>query len=338
VVATRVLRRGCTPHPDDELTVASGLSGLDTWGLDPSIIPTLRRSGRYYVPSRVDLFQSEREDYSIGPPCWTNCPHGALCRRPAGLGGKNRLDLKLELHRRHQSHEVVLLDAASQEALRKTHGRYFEDVAGLPAAMAGTLAARSNSEPAQKLPPGSQPGADRVKSGRKSIRRARSSDGQSGSSEAAGRWFEKPRMRYSMSPPQDENEALFNSARDAVLRALPDVWAIYVYGSFARGEAWPGSDLDIAILLPPGRSIPDLLDLIGAISQRTGRDVDVADLRRAGDVLRREVLESGRTVFQADPDQVLAWEASALTRYGHYRQEVRGILEEFRRTGIGYGP
>ena len=60
-------------------------------------------------------------------------------------------------------------------------------------------------------------------------------------------------------------------------------------------------------------------------------------LRRVGDVLRREVLENGRTLFESDPEKVLAWEASAMSRYAHYREEVRGILDDFRRTGIGYG-
>jgi predicted nucleotidyltransferase len=136
---------------------------------------------------------------------------------------------------------------------------------------------------------------------------------------------------------RDEAEAIFKAARDAVLDALPDVLAVYVYGSFARGEDWPGSDLDVAVLLPPGLLIPDVLGLISDISQRVHRDVDLVDLRRAGDVLRREVLDSGRLLYQADSEQVLAWEASALTRYGHYREEVRGILEDFRRTGVGYG-
>ena len=136
---------------------------------------------------------------------------------------------------------------------------------------------------------------------------------------------------------QTEAEAVFHAARDAVLAALPDVLAIYVYGSFARGEDWPDSDLDIAVLLRPGQRIPDLLGLIGNISQRIHRDVDLTDLRQAGDVLRREVLDNGRALFQSDPDQVLAWEASALTRYNHYREEVRNILEDFQRTGIGYG-
>ena len=53
------------------------------------------------------------------------------------LAAKTRLNLELELQGRCQNHEVVLLDATSEEALRKTHGRYFENVEGLLAAVAG---------------------------------------------------------------------------------------------------------------------------------------------------------------------------------------------------------
>lgn len=42
-----------------------------------------------------------------------------------------RLDLELDLQRRKIEREVVLLEAASEEALRKTHRRYFEDVSSL---------------------------------------------------------------------------------------------------------------------------------------------------------------------------------------------------------------
>ena len=40
---------------------------------------------------------------------------------------KLRLDLELDLNRRGVDHEVVLLEAVSEEALRRTHRRYFED-------------------------------------------------------------------------------------------------------------------------------------------------------------------------------------------------------------------
>ena len=40
---------------------------------------------------------------------------------------QTRLDVELDLHRTRVDHEVVLLEAESEEALRLTHRRYFED-------------------------------------------------------------------------------------------------------------------------------------------------------------------------------------------------------------------
>ena len=39
----------------------------------------------------------------------------------------SRLNLELDLNRRHIEHEVVLLKARNETALRRTHGRYFEE-------------------------------------------------------------------------------------------------------------------------------------------------------------------------------------------------------------------
>ena len=133
-----------------------------------------------------------------------------------------------------------------------------------------------------------------------------------------------------------ERNDILAAARETLLAALPDAWAIYVFGSFAAGEEWPGSDLDLAVLLPPARSIDSLLDIMSAVSAKTHRDVDLIDLRRAGDVLRREVLAQGRLLHVSDSDQVLAWEAAAMSRYAEHREEIRDILEDFRKTGIGY--
>jgi hypothetical protein len=40
-----------------------------------------------------------------------------------------RFELELRLNREQSQHEVVILEAASEEAVRHTHGRYFK---GLP--------------------------------------------------------------------------------------------------------------------------------------------------------------------------------------------------------------
>ena len=42
-----------------------------------------------------------------------------------------RLEMELELNRLGTEREVVLLEAASEEALRRTHRRYFENLAEL---------------------------------------------------------------------------------------------------------------------------------------------------------------------------------------------------------------
>lgn len=43
----------------------------------------------------------------------------------------SRLELELELNQNVIAHEVVLLEAASEDALRRTHRRYFEDLSEL---------------------------------------------------------------------------------------------------------------------------------------------------------------------------------------------------------------
>jgi len=43
------------------------------------------------------------------------------------LADETRLNLELDLKRQGIDHEVVVLDAPSEEALRHTHSRYFEN-------------------------------------------------------------------------------------------------------------------------------------------------------------------------------------------------------------------
>lgn len=63
-----------------------------------------------------------------------------------------------------------------------------------------------------------------------------------------------------------ERERLLDAACTALADALPQAWAVYVYGSFARGEERTDSDLDLAVLLPTGSTIPDKLSLMADVS------------------------------------------------------------------------
>ncbi len=48
----------------------------------------------------------------------------------------SRLELELSLNQQGVEREVVLLEAATEDALRKTHRRYFEDLSELTSAPA----------------------------------------------------------------------------------------------------------------------------------------------------------------------------------------------------------
>ncbi|MDP9007901.1 MAG: nucleotidyltransferase domain-containing protein [Pseudomonadota bacterium] len=110
-----------------------------------------------------------------------------------------------------------------------------------------------------------------------------------------------------------------------------------MYGSFARGDQSPQSDIDLALLLPPDEKIDDLLSIISDVSTRVHREVGLVDLRKVSDVLRREVLGEGQTLYVSQPDRVLEWEGTAISRYQSYREEVSDLLKDFQSTGIGYG-
>ena len=47
------------------------------------------------------------------------------------MAADSRLELEIELSRDNVDHEVVLLEADSEEALRRTHRRYFENLTEL---------------------------------------------------------------------------------------------------------------------------------------------------------------------------------------------------------------
>jgi len=84
--------------------------------------------------------------------------------------------------------------------------------------------------------------------------------------------------------------------------AEPAVLAAWVFGSRARGEGRPGSDLDVAILTTGGAAAAGIEDGLAAeLAGRTLLDVDVLRLESLGPVLALEVVATGQRVFARDP-------------------------------------
>jgi len=64
-----------------------------------------------------------------------------------------------------------------------------------------------------------------------------------------------------------------------------------LFGSFARGEAGPESDVDILIEFPEDKTLFDLIELEGKLKSALGRKVDVITYRSLHHLLRDRILQ-----------------------------------------------
>ena len=88
--------------------------------------------------------------------------------------------------------------------------------------------------------------------------------------------------------------ALLRARRDEVLAALARIGAKdpWVFGSVARGEDDPGSDLDLLVTFPPDADIVTLLTLEEELAKILTVPVDVVSSGSSGRVLDRARAEA----------------------------------------------
>ena len=86
--------------------------------------------------------------------------------------------------------------------------------------------------------------------------------------------------------------------RDAILSAAARWGAqnVRLFGSVARGDAGPDSDIDLLVDFEPGRGLFDLGGLLSELEALLGRPVDVVTERSLSRYFRREVLSEAVTL------------------------------------------
>jgi uncharacterized protein len=108
-------------------------------------------------------------------------------------------------------------------------------------------------------------------------------------------------------------------AISAVLARQDDVVAAYLFGSLARGQAGPLSDIDIAVLLTPElgeqAAVERQLDLMVALDDLDPREMQVTLLNHAPPVLAYQVVGDGILFYERSRPQRIHFEVRAMQRY-----------------------
>ena len=124
---------------------------------------------------------------------------------------------------------------------------------------------------------------------------------------------------------------------EGIRSAIPDVVAIYLFGSAASGELRPDSDIDLAVLLATPLTASHLWSLAQSLAVSAERDVDLIDLQSASTVMRAQVISTGKRLYCANEPLCGEFEDRVYSEYVHLNEERRHILNDIRERGRIYG-
>lgn len=120
---------------------------------------------------------------------------------------------------------------------------------------------------------------------------------------------------------------------EAVLAIVPEVKAVYLFGSFGTSLQRAESDVDIALMPFSRLSGIAIFGIAGRLAGILGRDVDLIDLSVASTVLRAEIFARGERIFCLDEPECERFEDFALASYCRLNEERAEILSEIKRRG-----
>lgn len=138
-------------------------------------------------------------------------------------------------------------------------------------------------------------------------------------------------------------------ALERYFAALDDVVAVYLFGSHAREQAGPLSDVDVAVLLAgtpdDDRCFDRRLEIIGGLMDILHvNDVDVAIVNQSPIALRYRVLRDGVLLYCRSRQACIEFAARTVSEYLDFKPIIerheRAILDRARKGELlrGYNP
>lgn len=114
-----------------------------------------------------------------------------------------------------------------------------------------------------------------------------------------------------------------------ILGAAPGSAAVLLFGSAARGQLRPDSDIDVAALFEYTRtpSVEERLVLQQRLEEAVQRDVDLVVLNDAPTILARQALTYGRVIACPNPRVYHEFVIRLATEYADFKR-IRKPIED----------
>lgn len=118
---------------------------------------------------------------------------------------------------------------------------------------------------------------------------------------------------------------------------IPDLIAIYQFGSQVHGTARPDSDIDLAVLALTRTPAERLFHLAQELAIQLGRTVDLLDLRSTTTVMRAQIISTGRCLKIHDDQARAEFEMYTYSDYARLNEERQELLKDIKERGLIYG-
>lgn len=115
-------------------------------------------------------------------------------------------------------------------------------------------------------------------------------------------------------------------------QADDDVLAVILFGSAARGDQTPTSDVDVCLVLQPGKYSPLALSR-KKLAYLKGGDLDVHIFQQLPLYIRRRVLKEGKVLCERDTDTLYELAFRTAQAFEDFKSIYHTYLAEVARAG-----
>jgi predicted nucleotidyltransferase len=128
----------------------------------------------------------------------------------------------------------------------------------------------------------------------------------------------------------DEKMDLTSIQLNQAIELLTEEFApqlIYLFGSAARKELRPDSDIDLAFWSERSPGNYEVFMVAQQLADIVRREVDLIDLRKASTVLKAQIVSYGKNVYAIDVNRRVNFEIVVLKEYALLNEERKVVID-----------